>query len=62
MSTLELDLMPDHSVVIRIKCDSAYEAAIVFEDLSEASQTGSVCVKFETSNRRVVIDDTGRRR
>lgn len=54
--------MPDHSVVIRIRCDSAYEAAVVFEDLSEASQKGQVTVSFETFNRRVVIDQTGRRK
>lgn len=61
MSTLELDLMPDYSVVIRIRCDSAYEAAVFYEDLSERSQEGGIVLRLETSNRCVVIDRTSRR-
>lgn len=61
-SKLELDLMPDHRVVITLRCDSAYEAATTFEEINEAAQSGSISMSFVVANRRVEIDDTKTRK
>jgi hypothetical protein len=53
-SKLELDLMPDHRVVVTIRCRDAYEAAVLFEDVSQAAQSGSLVLEFEVGNRKVV--------
>ena len=50
---LELDLMPDHRVVITLHCDTAYEAAVLFEDISESSQNGKLDLEFVVSKRTV---------
>lgn len=57
-SKLELELMPDHRVVITLRCDTAYEAAVLFEEINETSQTGSLALEFVVGKRRVVIDRT----
>ena len=57
-SKLELDLMPDHRVVITLRCDTAYEAAVLYEDISECSKTGSLALQFVVGNHQVVIDRT----
>lgn len=57
-SKLELELMPDHRVIITLRCDTAYEAAVLFEDISETSQKGGVSLEFEVGKRTVVIDRT----
>lgn len=59
-SKLELELMPDHRVIVTLRCDTAYEAAVLFEDLSEASQAGSLHLDFVVGKREVVIDRTRR--
>lgn len=58
---LELDLMPDHSVIITLRCDTAYEAAVLFEDLNEGAKTGSLHLDFVVKRTRVEIDRTGSR-
>jgi len=45
-SRLELDLMPDHSVRITIRCDSAMEAGVMFEDIAEQARKGSLSLSF----------------
>lgn len=57
-SKLELDLMPDHRVVITLRCDTAYEAAVLYEDINEAAQKGSLALEFVVASRRVEIDRT----
>lgn len=59
--TLELDLMPNHSIVLTLRYDNAYEAAVVYQDLSEACQAGTFNIEFEVTRRRVIIDRTGDR-
>lgn len=59
-SKLELDLMPDHRVIITLRCDTAYEAAVLFEDISETTQKGSLSMEFVVSKRTVEIDRTRR--
>lgn len=59
--TVEMDLMPNHSIRLTIQCASAYEAAIFYEGMSEAAKEGSLVLEFEVTNRRVIYDHTGKR-
>lgn len=52
-SRMELDLMPDHSVRITIRCDSAMEAGVLFEDISETAKGGSLNLSFGVTKIRV---------
>lgn len=45
-SKLELELMPNHSIRITIRCDSAMEAGVLYEDISETAKTGSLRLAF----------------
>ena len=51
-SRLELDLMPDHSVRLTLRCNSAYEAAVLYEDLTEKARSGSLVIDFGTTKLR----------
>lgn len=55
-SKLELELMPDHTVVITLRCDTAYEAAVLFEDINESAAAGTLSLDFVVAKRKVVID------
>lgn len=57
-SKLELDLMPDHRVVITLRCDTAYEAAVLYQELSETTQEGSLSLEFVVGTREIVVDRT----
>jgi hypothetical protein len=57
-SKLELDLMPDHRVVITLRCDTAYEAAVLYEDICETARAGTLHLDFVVEKARVVIDRT----
>jgi len=48
-SKLELELMPDHSVRIILRCASAYEAGLLYEDISEKAQTGVLLFEFHVT-------------
>lgn len=43
-----VDLMPDHTVRVIFRCDSAYEAAILYDDILEKARTGSVVLSMGT--------------
>lgn len=43
---LEIELRRDHSVHIILCCDSAYEAAVLFQEIKEAADKGDVALSF----------------
>lgn len=43
---LEIELMPDHSVRLILRCESAYEASVLYHDLAEKARDGSLVVDF----------------
>lgn len=45
-SKLEMDLMPDHSVRITLRCASAYEASVLYDDLTQRARGGSLVLDF----------------
>lgn len=45
--TLELELMPDHSVIITLRCADAYEAAILYEDIHEHLKEGLLQIEVD---------------
>jgi len=49
-SRFEIELMPDHSVRITLRCASAYEAAILFDEVSTAAKSGLLAMSFQTKN------------
>jgi hypothetical protein len=53
-SKLELDLMPDHRVVITLRCDTA----VLYEDICETARAGTLHLDFVVEKARVVIDRT----
>ncbi len=51
-SKLELDLMPDHTVRITLRCNSAYEASVLFDDISQKAQGGFLVLDFGVTKIR----------
>jgi len=48
---LAVELMPNKSVVITLHCESAYAAAILYDDLTEAARKGALAMEFEVEQR-----------
>lgn len=48
-SHLVLELMPDHSVRISLRCDSAYEAGVLYEDIADKAREGALCLTFQVT-------------
>lgn len=45
---IDIELTPDHSVRITAKFATAYEAAIAFDEIKSAAETGLLRLKFRT--------------
>lgn len=58
---LELDLTTDNRVVITLRCETDYAAAVMFEEIKEAvSAHRGISLKFKTVKNETVIDRTRR--
>lgn len=58
-SKFEIDLMPDHSVRITLRCNSAYEAALLFDEIDQATKTGALSMSFQVEKRTEIDSAAG---
>ena len=48
LKAVKVELFPGAQVVITVEFDSSYEAAIAYQDLSEAIASGEIAIAFCT--------------
>jgi hypothetical protein len=49
-SRLEIDLMPNNRIVLTLRCDSSYEAAVMYDEIKEAAKKGNLNLDFVVKN------------